>query len=1148
MQSKDIFSLIDKSILIVEDDPLSARSISISVEAMGLRVLAVLASGEDALRDAASLCPDLVLMDIQLKGPMDGIEAAWHIKKTCNIPVVFITAHATKEVLKRASTAEPYGYISKPISNIELKFTIEMAIHHHTLENRLRTAETRYRTLIDTIPHLIIEFDTEGKVTFFNRATLSFSGYSSEEAMGRWIGDLFTDPRLKRFINAILKKLIRNMPRPEHFTERLCFKNGVIRVMDIDWDYRYGEDGKPCGFIAIATDTTERSQTESMLRDSERRYRLISEILSDYAYSVRVGSDGSLVLEWETGSFQSITGKKLSDVIGQIQKPEGDGTGLSAMPEHLQHVLAGISFSSEFPVTDSAGSVRWIRQHSQPEWDRAAGRTIRFIVAGHDITERKRMEVALRESEEKFRKMTESNAAAIIVHRGDKFVDVNPAAVKLTGYSKEELLGMNFWDLVKPEYKNEIIQRALDREQGKSVPDHYEIPAIIKNGEVRWIDLTACVIEIGGVKSILATCYDITELRKMGESLRQSEEKYRLLFENANVGIVIVQDWKMKFSNPKTIELSGYNAEELNDKPFQEFIYPDDLPLVVDHHFRRTSGQDVETVYEFRFVPKSGPPKWVEIKTTSITWDAKPGILCFLSDISERRTAEEALAGERERLAVTLRSIGDGVIATDIDGRTVLINKAAEDLTSWTSDDAIGRPLIEVFPVIDEKTRLPRKNPVAEIIHKGGIIELDANSILIARDGSRRVISDSGAPIRDRNSTIVGVVIVFRDVTDKTRIEEELVKMSKLESIGILAGGIAHDFNNILTAILGNISLARAIGEGNSEMAEILTSAEKAALQAQNLTQQLLTFSRGGTLIKQAASIDDLVRDSVNFALRGSKVSCSFNFPPNLFPVDVDKGQIGQVLQNLIINADQSMPSGGVIEVSARNIEIPDDEILPLKDGHYVRLTITDNGTGIPPEHLKKIFDPFFTTKQKGSGLGLTIVYSVIKKHRGYINVKSELGSGTSFDIYLPSAHARAEKSEHPEKRSIHSGKGSILVMDDESVVRDTTGKMLAHMGYEVAFARSGEEAIEIYGAAMNEGRRFDAVIMDLTIPGGMGGREAAARLRVMDPDIRMIVSSGYSNDPIMSNFRAYGFSGMIVKPYSINDLGNTLNTLFASQ
>lgn len=386
-----------------------------------------------------------------------------------------------------------------------------------------------------------------------------------------------------------------------------------------------------------------------------------------------------------------------------------------------------------------------------------------------------------------------------------------------------------------------------------------------------------------------------------------------------------------------------------------------------------------------------------------------------------------------------------------------------------------------------------------------------------------------------------------RSISEKQEMEKEILKAQKLESIGIIAGGIAHDFNNILTAISGNVSLAKMYVKPGEKAFEKLTKAEKASIRAKDLTRQLLTFSKtGGAPDKTTTSIAELAKDSAGFALRGSNIRLEFSLPDNLCPVDVDEGQINQVINNLIINASQAMPEGGTIVLGAENVTIGRKNNLQLRHGKYVKILIKDQGIGIPEPAISKIFDPYFTTKPKGSGLGLATAYSIIKKHDGTINVESQSGVGTTFSIYLPVSQKGSIPLKAEEKKP-HGGKGKILIMDDEKEIRDLVSEMLKSIGYDVEFAVDGREAIETFKMSKKSKNPFDAVILDLTVPGGMGGRKAIQKLREFDREVKAIVSSGYTNDPIMIDFERYGFTDVIAKPYKLAELSEVLHRTIKS-
>ncbi|MCL7489003.1 MAG: ATP-binding protein [Desulfobulbaceae bacterium] len=514
----------------------------------------------------------------------------------------------------------------------------------------------------------------------------------------------------------------------------------------------------------------------------------------------------------------------------------------------------------------------------------------------------------------------------------------------------------------------------------------------------------------------------------------------------------------------------------------------------------------------------------------------------LLQEIQQRETAENLLADEKERLAVTLRSIGDGVITTDISGGVVLMNKVAESLTGWTQAEANGKPLHEVFNIINEQTGKPCESPFDKVMQSGQIVGLANHTALISRDGRERIIADSGAPIRDRNSAIVGVVLVFRDITEQQRTEQEMLKIRKLESVGLLAGGIAHDFNNILAAILGNINLGLFDRTLSDKTRRLLSDAEKACLRAKDLTHQLLTFAKGGEPVKETSSLVDIIKDSANFVLHGDKVSCRFDIPPDLWPANVDKGQISQVIQNIVLNAAHAMPQGGAVTIRCENVSVTDkDSFHLLQKGKYVKIVIADTGIGIPAKVIDRIFDPYFSTKQEGSGLGLATSQSIVNRHGGHIMVQSKQGEGTVFTLYLPASDKLIQPEQNTEISGDISAPAKILVMDDEDIVRDIAGKMIAQLGHEVFFAEHGEKAISMYREAMAADSSFDLVIMDLTIQGGMGGKDAVREIRALDPGARVIVSSGYSNDAIMSNCREYGFRAAIVKPYQVQELSRVL-------
>ena len=513
---------------------------------------------------------------------------------------------------------------------------------------------------------------------------------------------------------------------------------------------------------------------------------------------------------------------------------------------------------------------------------------------------------------------------------------------------------------------------------------------------------------------------------------------------------------------------------------------------------------------------------------------------------TELNIANRALEQEKEMLAVTLNSIGDAVIATDLDGNVTLLNRVAEELTGWLREDAYAEPLTKVFYIINEKTRAICENPAEKVLKTGRITGLANHTALIAKDDSEISIADSAAPIRNSHGEIIGTVLVFRDVMLENMINAELSKTKNLESVGLLAGGIAHDFNNVLTGIMGNINLALDLINKDHEAYAFLETAESASMRATKLTYQLLTFSKGGEPIVELTSIYSLIHECANFTLTGSGIACRIDQGAELWGAIVDPGQIDQVIQNILLNARQAMPEGGTINILCENFIHSDSEkkVLPIGPGDYLRIVISDEGVGIPPELIEKIFDPYFTTKQKGSGLGMAISQAIINKHGGFINCTSKPGQGAVFTIYLPAE--RKSFTKKMAETTEHKGSGRIMVMDDEKMIGTLAENMLDSCGYSTVSVCDGEEALALYKKAMDSSQPYDIVIMDLTIPGGLGGKETISKLLTMDPKATAIVSSGYSNGPVMANYRDYGFKGCLSKPYLKNNLTDLVSKLMS--
>ncbi len=747
-------------ILIVEDESIVAMELRDRLQRMNFTVVGIYDSGDTAIAKARETMPDLVLMDIIIKGNKDGIETAHLIHSQLDIPIIFLTAHSDPKTLERAQKEAPYGYILKPFRERELQITIDMALERHKMEQQVKESERWLHTTLNSIGDAVIATDEKGVIKFLNPVAQKYTGWLQQEAVGKNFSQVF------------------NIVNEE---TRAAQENPVDKAL------------RTKSIVHLANHTV-----------------LISK-----------------------------TGKELC-------------------------------------IEDSAA------------------------------------------------------------------------------------------------------------------------PILNDNGQI---------------KGVVVVFYDVSERKKMQRQLKESEEKYRSFIEHFNgIAFQLNSDYTPIFINGAVESITGYPAEDFMNGTvnWKQLIHPDDLKMIKAINLAQKQNHNkTEFEHEYRIICKDGSQRWV-------------------------------------------------------------------------------------------------------------------HSLM------QKIFSSSGKLIR-----LQGVVY---DVSDKKIMEAELIRSQKLESLGVLAGGIAHDFNNLLTAIFGNIGLAKLYIRPEEKSFQRLDEAEKALVRAKDLTQQLLVFSKGGAPILQTIDVRDVIKSSATFALRGSNVNFVFEANSDLWSVDFDEGQLSQIIQNLVINADHAMPDGGTVSIHCKNVVLKqNDHTLP--DGNYVRIVVADEGMGIDPQNINYIFDPYFTTKEHGSGLGLATIYSIIKNHNAHISVDSVVGKGTSFEILIPASTKGLNESANKDELETLEGSGRILVMDDQDIILDFAEHALTQFGYQVDCCTTGEEAIRKYKEALNTDNPYDLLLMDLTVPGGMGGKEAMKELVKIDPQVKAIVSSGYSGNPVMSEYKKYGFKAVLKKPFKVKEL-----------
>jgi PAS domain S-box-containing protein len=740
-------------------------------------------------------------------------------------------------------------------------------------------------------------------------------------------------------------------------------------------------------------------------------------------------------------------------------------------------------------------------------------------------------------SEALFRAMIIAAPEAVCVYDPEtrKILDANPYMTQWLGYEPEELVGLEIDKVQVPDSLGPQEECAGEGSEGphRSPGPRYRK----KDGSLVEVECTKANILYGDHIRELVFVRDITARKRAEEALREHLSFLQTLIDTIPSPIFYKNVEGIYLGCNKVLtDFLGLPKEEIIGKSVYD-VYSKDLANKYSKMDAALFRQPGVQIYDFSMDRADGARRDINFhKATYSTADGTlAGLVGVMIDITERKQAEESLRDNEQFLTDIFNSIQDGMIILNPDFTIIRVNPVLEKFPFV--QPMVGR---KCYEILHNRSEPCEDCSARQVIQTGQ----PAEKILTfkADDGSTIFVEIHAFPLLNRTTGQVDQVIEFaRNITGRKRAEEERLRFSKLESLGTLSGGIAHDFNNILTAILGNIGLAMLDGKIEPQVRDRLAQAEQACIRAQALSRQLLTFAKGGAPIKKIVSIANLLKESAILTSSGSKSRDEVSIPEDLWSVEADEGQINQVISNLLINADQAMPEGGIIKIKTENILVEAESNLPISKGKYVKLAIADQGIGISPKYLDKIFDPYFSTKQKGSGLGLATAYSIIKNHSGHIQVESQLGVGTTFYIYLPATDKRVPADE-PETGKPTMGQGKVLVMDDEEMVREVLGGMLSLLGYEEDFASDGSQAIEKFVKAKETDQPFAAVILDLTIPGGMGGKEAVKELLKVDPQVKAIVSSGYCDDPIMADFQKYGFVEVIAKPYKVAELGKVLN------
>ena len=604
------------------------------------------------------------------------------------------------------------------------------------------------------------------------------------------------------------------------------------------------------------------------------------------------------------------------------------------------------------------------------------------------------------------------------------------------------------------------------------------------------------------------------------------------------------EGWPVEYVS-ENISSFGYSCEDFysGEINYSDIIHPDDVKRIQNEVSLFSKQKCSEFQQSYRILTKDGKIKWVDDHTI-IRYNENGEITHYdglIIDTTEKKQIREDLIESQKHFKALFENIPVSLQLYDDKGLLLYVNKMWEEIFHTQRESVISIYNIMQNPILIEMGIIDKLQDVL----KGISIKMPDDEYDTSQPdnpGEKRWLRTQVYPLKDIHQKVKFFVIMQRDITEQKKMDKELLKTQRLESISLLAGGIAHDFNNVLVGILGNINLMQ-MEELSPNLDVYLCELEKAAFRAQDLASQLLTFSKGGSPIKKVESITDIIQESANIVLHGSKSKCIFNFKNDLPNVEVDFGQINQVMNNLLINANQAMPNGGIIGVKVTFEENYENSDKQISKNNYVKVSIIDEGLGIPLEYQNRIFTPYFTTKETGNGLGLATAYSIIKKHGGYIDfLTSE--KGTNFFFYLPTTEKKCK--EKKQKKKYKKFTGSILIMDDDELVSNTLRSILQKIGFLVDISRDGNETVKKCDDAIKNKRPYDIIIMDLTIPGGMGGEETMKQTKKTHPNLKVIVSSGYSNNPILANFRELGFSGMLKKPYTITNVQKVISEVLS--
>lgn len=998
-------------------------------------------------------------------------------------------------------------------------------------EEALIASERNYREIFNAANEAIfVHHSKTGAILDVNKSMCNMFGYTYEEVLNLTLEDLSfgESPYTVEYAIEWIKKAKDEGPQLfEWYSKK---KSGELFWAEVNLKHS-NIGGRDC-VLAVVRDITDRKRAEEELRASEEKYRTILENIDDGYFEVDIA--GNFV--FFNDSMCTILGYSNSEMLGMNNRDYMDKEIAKDVYRVFNEVFntkkTKRSFDWELIRRDKSRA--FVSTSVTPIIDNDEN-VVGFRGIARDITERKQAEQKIREINERME--ATFNALPDIFFEVDshgRIYDYQSPNPELLYADPEEFLGKNLNEFI-PEEQSKIIMDSINEavETGRHIGAVYSLDT---PAGVSFFELSIAAKGDPKTEDLRLICLvrDITKRKRAEEALTESEEKYRTLVENAKEAILVIQDGVIKFLNPKAEEISGFSKEEFLLKPFADRIYPDDLEKVMERHERILNGEDLLEPNIYRVFRKDGSLRWVEGTGVSINWDGRPASLSFFTDITAKKATEEALKESEKRYRELVENIDDIIYVLDDKGKFKFINRTLEKNLGYNMNEILNRNFKDFLTPDSYKysEELFRRMLEGEDV---GAFEIE----FYDKDGRIRII-ESRMQLVYEEGRAVELTGIARDITDRKKIEEQLIQAQRMEAVGTLAGGMAHNFNNILVGIMGYSELLISKKcEGDPDY-KALKTIHEGTTRASLLTRELLNIARGGEHKATNVRLNGLIKRIIPL-IAGTfdrSIEIETHLAKDLMTIEGDGSRLEQSILNICINARDAMPRGGSIIIETYNQEIDGDFIrthMDAREGNYVVLSITDTGIGMSHDVKENIFEPFFTTKEDkgGTGMGLSTVYGIVKSHGGFVTVYSEEGEGSTFRLYFPAI--KGEFREMPvvkdDEKFIESA--TILLVDDEQVVIDMWGDFLLHKGHRILTARDGEEALKVYKENEDE---IDMVILDYVMP-KMGGKDVLMSLRKIDPDVKVLVSSGYSENGQAGEIIQEGANGFVQKPAQLGEL-----------